>query len=129
MPRCARNAAKIRPLGAYVAVAVLASLVAAAILGWVMTPATVQRQFTTVQLLTLIFFLIIMVGMALGIGLSYVRADQTGLRIRNGIKTPTYHLVPPGYMSTRSFQHVVGSGSHGAVNMWEMSYDQLIEEK
>jgi len=75
------------------AVSLSASLVAAAILGWVMTPATVQRQFTTVQLLTLIFFLIIMVGMAMGIGLSYVRADQTGLRIRNGIKT---HEVPWG---------------------------------
>ena len=48
---------------------------------------------------------------------------------RNGIKTPTYHLVPPGYMSPRSFQHVIGSGSHGAVNMWEMSYDQLVDEK
>jgi alkanesulfonate monooxygenase SsuD/methylene tetrahydromethanopterin reductase-like flavin-dependent oxidoreductase (luciferase family) len=48
---------------------------------------------------------------------------------RNGIKTPTYHLVPPGYMSARSFEHVISSSSHGAVNMWEMTYDQLIEEK
>jgi alkanesulfonate monooxygenase SsuD/methylene tetrahydromethanopterin reductase-like flavin-dependent oxidoreductase (luciferase family) len=48
---------------------------------------------------------------------------------RNGLKTPVYHLTPPGYMSKRSLEHVLKSGSHGAVNMWEMSFDQLIEEK
>ncbi|MFT3861454.1 PH domain-containing protein [Micropruina sp.] len=64
-----------------------ASLVCASILGWVMTPAHVQNQFTPVQLLTLIFFLMLMVGVALGIGLSYVRADADGLRFRNGVKT------------------------------------------
>ncbi len=67
------------------------SLVAAALLGWVLTPAAVQAQFTLVQLVTLIFFLALMVAMALGIGLSYVRADAAGLRFRNGVKT---HEVP-----------------------------------
>jgi alkanesulfonate monooxygenase SsuD/methylene tetrahydromethanopterin reductase-like flavin-dependent oxidoreductase (luciferase family) len=48
---------------------------------------------------------------------------------RNGLKTPTYHLTPPGYMSVRSLEHILRSGSHGAVNMWEMSWDQLVAEK
>ncbi len=48
---------------------------------------------------------------------------------RNGIKTPTYHLVPPGYMSRRSFEHTLKSSSHGAVNMWELTWDDLVEEK
>lgn len=63
------------------------SLVAAALLGWVMTAPPVRAQFTPVQILTLIFFLALLVGLALGIGLSYVRADGAGLRFRNGIKT------------------------------------------
>ncbi len=48
---------------------------------------------------------------------------------RNGLKTPVYHLTPPGYMSRRSFEHVLKSGSHGAVDMWEMSWKQLTDEK
>ena len=48
---------------------------------------------------------------------------------RNGLKTPVYHLTPPGYMSKRSLEHVLKSGSHGAVDMWEMSWDHLIQEK
>ena len=63
------------------------SLVAAALLGWVMTAPSVRAQFTPVQILTLLFFLALLVGLALGIGLSYVRADGAGLRFRNGIKT------------------------------------------
>lgn len=63
------------------------SLVAATMLGWVMTPKSVQAQFTVVQIVTLLFFLAIVVALALGIGLSYVRADERGLRFRNGVKT------------------------------------------
>ena len=63
------------------------SLVAAALLGWVLTPPSVRALFTPVQILTLIFFLALLVGLALGIGLSYVRADAAGVRFRNGIKT------------------------------------------
>jgi alkanesulfonate monooxygenase SsuD/methylene tetrahydromethanopterin reductase-like flavin-dependent oxidoreductase (luciferase family) len=48
---------------------------------------------------------------------------------RNGLKTPVYHLTPPGYMSKRSLEHVLKSGSHGATNMWEMTWEQLVEEK
>jgi alkanesulfonate monooxygenase SsuD/methylene tetrahydromethanopterin reductase-like flavin-dependent oxidoreductase (luciferase family) len=48
---------------------------------------------------------------------------------RNGLKTPVYQLTPPGYMSKRSLEHVLKSGSHGAVDMWEMTWDHLVEEK
>jgi alkanesulfonate monooxygenase SsuD/methylene tetrahydromethanopterin reductase-like flavin-dependent oxidoreductase (luciferase family) len=48
---------------------------------------------------------------------------------RNGLKTPVYHLTPPGYMSARSLEHVLKSGSHGAANMWEMTWQQLLDEK
>lgn len=48
---------------------------------------------------------------------------------RNGMKTPTYHLMPPGYTSLRSFENVLRSGSHGAVDIWDMSFDQILEEK
>ena len=63
------------------------SLVLASVLGWVMTPVYIREQFTPVQVLTLLFFLAIMVMMALGIGLSYVRANSVGITFRNGIKT------------------------------------------
>ncbi len=72
-------------------VSLSSSLVLASVLGWVMTPARVRDLFTPVQVGTLLFFLAIMVALALGIGLSYVRADEQGLRFRNGIKT---HQVP-----------------------------------
>jgi len=49
--------------------------------------------------------------------------------MRNGLKTPTYHLLPPGYTSTRSLRGILSSGSHGAVDMWDMTFDQLLEEK
>ena len=48
---------------------------------------------------------------------------------RNGLKTPVYHLTPPGYMSKRSLEHVLKAGAHGATNMWEMTWEQLVEEK
>jgi hypothetical protein len=68
-------------------VSLSATLVLASILGWVMTPAQVQNQFTPVQIITLLFFLAIVVAIALGIGLCYVHADADGLRFRNGLKT------------------------------------------
>lgn len=67
------------------------SLVAAAILGWVMTPQHIRDLFTPIQVGTLILFLIVMVVMALVFGLSFVTADDHGLRFRNGIRT---HDVP-----------------------------------
>lgn len=67
------------------------SLVAAAILGWVMTPQRVRDLFTPIQVATLVLFLAVMVVMALVFGLSFVTADDHGLRFRNGIRS---HDVP-----------------------------------
>jgi Bacterial PH domain len=68
-----------------------ASLLLASMLGWVMTPRHIREMFTPVQVLTLLLFLAVMIGMALGLGLSYVRADDEGLTIRNGIRI---YVVP-----------------------------------
>ena len=46
------------------------SLVAASLLGWFMTPPHIRAMFTVLQILTLLLFLAIMIGMALGLGLS-----------------------------------------------------------
>lgn len=62
-------------------------LVAGSVLGWLMTPAHIRALFTGVQLVTLVVFLIVTVVVAMSLGLSYVRADATGLRFRNGIRT------------------------------------------
>lgn len=72
-------------------VSLSASLVFASILGWTMTPVYVRNLFTPVQLLTLLSFLAIMVITALSLGFSYVRVDDDGLTLRNGVRT---HLVP-----------------------------------
>ncbi|MFT4217787.1 MAG: PH domain-containing protein [Micropruina sp.] len=67
------------------------SLVLASFLGWTMTPQHIRDLFTPVQVLTLLLFLALMVGGALALGLSYVRADVEGLTFRNGVRT---HVVP-----------------------------------
>ncbi|MFT3833549.1 MAG: PH domain-containing protein [Micropruina sp.] len=73
------------------AVSLSASLVFASVLGWTMTPVYVRNLFTPVQVLTLLAFLAIMIVTALALGFSYVRADDDGLTLRNGVRT---HLVP-----------------------------------
>ena len=70
-------------------VSLSASLVGASLLGWVMTPEHIRAMFTPIQIGTLLFFLAIMIGIALALGLSYVRADGVGLRFRNGVWTYT----------------------------------------
>ncbi len=72
-------------------VSLSSSLLLASLLGWVMTPQHIRDLFTPIQVLTLLFFLAIMIGLALGLGLSYVRADADGLTFRNGVRT---HVVP-----------------------------------
>lgn len=62
-------------------------LVAATIVGWVALPPEIQTQFTGPQLLTLGFFVLVMVGFMMSVGLSYVRADGAGLEFRNGLRT------------------------------------------
>lgn len=69
------------------ATALSALLVGAAALGWVALPAAVQAQFTGPQLLTLAFFVVVMVGFMMSLGLSYVRADAAGITFRNGLRT------------------------------------------
>lgn len=64
-----------------------AILVGAAALGWGLLPAEIQAQFTGLQAGTLIFFILVMIAMMLGIGLSSVRVTDSGLRIRNGVRT------------------------------------------
>lgn len=79
------------------------SLVLASVLGWVMTPDYIRDQFTPVQVLTLVFFLLIMIGLALGLGLGYVRADDAGLQFRNGLRT---HVVP--WSEVKAFRYRPG---------------------
>lgn len=61
-------------------------LVIAATVGWQLLPADVQVLFTGVQLATLVFFILVMVGVMLGVALSSVRADADGLVVRNGLR-------------------------------------------
>ncbi|MFZ1410524.1 MAG: PH domain-containing protein [Micropruina sp.] len=65
------------------------SLVAASALGWVMTPPSVQVLFSPIQLATLLLIIAIMVTFMMSVGLSYTRADSTGLTFRNGLRTHT----------------------------------------
>ena len=93
-----------RPVAALrMGISLSASLLLASLLFWVMTPQHIRDMFTPVQVLTLLLFLAIMIGMALGLGLSYVRADDDGLTIRNGIRT---HLV--GWREVKAFRYREG---------------------
>ncbi|MFT3970432.1 MAG: PH domain-containing protein [Micropruina sp.] len=81
-------------------VSLLTSLVLASLLGWTMTPQHIRDLFTPIQVLTLLLLLAIMVGMALGVGLSYVRVDGAGLTFRNVVRT---HVVP--WEEIRAFRY------------------------
>lgn len=77
-----------RPRRSLTTALVLSSvLVGASILGWVTLPADIQALFTWPQILTLVFFIAVMIAIMLGIGLSYVRVEAEGLRFRNGIRS------------------------------------------
>jgi alkanesulfonate monooxygenase SsuD/methylene tetrahydromethanopterin reductase-like flavin-dependent oxidoreductase (luciferase family) len=46
---------------------------------------------------------------------------------RNGLKIPSHHIMPPGYMSSRSMANsLAGRAKHGVKNFWEMDYDELV---
>lgn len=78
----------IRPRRALLMASVLSVvLVLAAALGWVAMPTNVRDLFTGPQLLTLAFFIAVMIGFMMSVGLSYVRADETGITFRNGLRT------------------------------------------
>lgn len=62
-------------------------LLFAAWLGWNALPPDLQELFTGFQLGTLVLFVLVMLGMMLGIGLSNVRVDDEGLQVRNGLSS------------------------------------------
>lgn len=66
------------------------ALVAATAVGWFALPADLRGQFNWPQRLTLLAVLLFLVGVIWALAASYVRADRSGLRIRNGIRT---HVV------------------------------------
>lgn len=81
----------LRPLRALVTASVLSAvLLATAVVGWVAMPAETRDLFTAPQLLTLAFFVLVMIGFMMSVGLSVVRADEAGLTFRNGLRT--HHL-------------------------------------
>jgi len=76
-----------RPLGArVVAVAAGASLVAIMAALWAAMAPDVRAQFTVLQTVTLLLFLAGVLVALLGIARTQVRADVTGILIRNGFR-------------------------------------------
>ena len=67
------------------------ALCALTAIGWFLLPADVRALFTVSQLLTLLAVLAFLVAVMVALASSYVRADATGLRIRNGLRV---HAVP-----------------------------------
>ncbi len=67
------------------------SLVAASVMGWLMTPLRIRTLFTPLQVATLIFFVALMIAIMMAVGLSVVRVDQAGLQVRNGVRN---HVLP-----------------------------------
>lgn len=60
-------------------------------LGWWALPADIRVLFSLSQRLTLLGLLATLVGVIAAVAASTVRADQDGVRIRNGLRT---HQVP-----------------------------------
>jgi hypothetical protein len=73
-----------------VLIATLALLLVAALV-WLLLPAELRALFTLSQRLTLLGILACSVAVMMVLAGSYVRADATGLRIRNGLRV---HTVP-----------------------------------
>ncbi len=74
-----------------VAVVMAGGLTAATAYGWLALPAEVRVLFTPSQLLTLLALLAVLVLVMVSLASSVVRADETGLRFRNGLRS---HTVP-----------------------------------
>ena len=64
-----------------------AVLTGASLAGWYALPAEIRALFTAAQVATLLLFLAFILGFLWTVGLSYVRADDRGLRFRNGLRT------------------------------------------
>jgi hypothetical protein len=67
------------------------ALCAMSVVGWLLLPEEIRALFTLSQLLTLLGILALLVVGMVALGSSYVRADSTGLRYRNGLRV---HTVP-----------------------------------
>lgn len=87
-----------RPLRAGVGFSVV--LVGGALAAWAALGTDVRARFTVLQILTFILFLAVMVTMMLAIGFCSVRADDSGLTLRNGLRT---HRVPWGSIAGVTF--------------------------
>jgi hypothetical protein len=73
-------------------IATLALCIVTAI-GWFLLPGEIRALFTLSQLLTLLGVLALLVFGMVALASSYVRADASGLRIRNGLRA---YAVPWG---------------------------------
>jgi len=81
----------LRPRRALLTASVLSVvLLAFCVVGWLAVPVETRDLFTAPQLVTLVLFIVIMIGFMMSVGLSVVRADHTGLTFRNGVRT--HHL-------------------------------------
>lgn len=74
-------------------ITIVASLILCAVAAviWLALPAEIRALFTPGQILTLLGLLAFLIGAMVAMSSSYVRADGTGLRIRNGLRV---HAVP-----------------------------------
>jgi hypothetical protein len=57
------------------------------VVGWFALPTDIRELFTVFQLVTLLGVLALLVGGSVILAASSVRADETGLQIRNGLRT------------------------------------------
>jgi hypothetical protein len=64
-----------------------AALCSLTVVGWFALPPDIRQLFTVFQLLTLLGVLALLVGVIVGVAASSVRADESGLQIRNGLRT------------------------------------------
>lgn len=71
-------------------VALSTLLVVASLLMWMGLGPAIRAQFSLAQVLTLVFFLAVIVGVMLSVGLSSIRCDQQGLHVRNAVRTHHY---------------------------------------
>jgi hypothetical protein len=79
-----------RRLRVLVIVATVA-LVGITAVGWFGLPSEVRLLFTLSQRLTLLGVLAVLVGVIAAVAASYIRVDDQGLQLRNGLRT---HEVP-----------------------------------
>ena len=63
------------------------ALVIIAIGGWFALPKELRVQFTSSELLTMVLFLIAIVGVIMAVAMSTVQADATGVTVRNALRT------------------------------------------